>query len=204
MLLRISDSPQHQGQAARLWPSQGAARRCRLRGRPNGSSTSQSKLEYEPGPFVRLHDTRVRLASLPDRSRTDRVHQGPRVRARPDLSAHTVVVNVTAVGATTNTHFRVYPNGQPPCPTRRSSTSKNGDVTAALVTVPVGTSNGIRIYNANGSDPRGCRPCRLLPQPIRQRHGRPHVVSSPKRLVNFLNGMVSTALSQRTAADSSD
>ncbi|MGL5910693.1 MAG: hypothetical protein ACRCZP_11870 [Phycicoccus sp.] len=107
---------------------------------------------YVGVPQTRLMDTRngtgVRVGALGAGSTVSLHVQGS--AGLPTFGLGSVVLNVTAVGATDSSFVSVYPSGTTR-PTVSSLNLSRGFTGANLVTVPVGESGAVDLYNAAGS-----------------------------------------------------
>lgn len=105
-------------------------------------------LAYVPLTPTRLVDTRTTFQSLGAGQRVDLAVLG---RAGvPSTGVGAVVVNLTAVGATRDTHLRAWPAGAVMPPTSVLNTA-TGRTQASLATVAVGGEGKISLYNAAGT-----------------------------------------------------
>lgn len=97
---------------------------------------------------TRLVDTRQTFASIGAQQRVDIPVTGQ--AGVPATGVTAVVLNVTAVGASRDTHLRIWPAGSP----RPDASVLNTDAQrtqASLVTVGVGGGGKVSLYNAAGS-----------------------------------------------------
>lgn len=103
---------------------------------------------YVPVTPTRLVDTRTTFQSLGAGQRSDVTVAGK--AGVPSSGVTAVVLNVTAVGATTDTHLRIWPAGT----AMPNSSSLNTDAArtqASMATVGIGGEGKISVFNAAGT-----------------------------------------------------
>lgn len=103
---------------------------------------------YVPVSPTRLVDTRTTFQSLGAGQRADLAVLG--AAGVPSSGVTAVVLNITAVGATTVSHLRAWPAGSP-MPNASVLNMSAGRTAASLVTVGIGGEGKISLFNAAGN-----------------------------------------------------
>ncbi|MEP7368013.1 MAG: SpoIID/LytB domain-containing protein [Dermatophilaceae bacterium] len=103
---------------------------------------------YVPVSPARLVDTRDTFQSVGASQRVDILLAGQ--AGVPSSGVSAVVLNVTAVGATSGTHLRIWPAGAA-MPTASALNTNANRTQASLVTVGLGGGGMVSLFNAAGS-----------------------------------------------------
>ena len=107
---------------------------------------------YAPLTPARILDTRDHTGGPPAKidAGTSRTVNVTGVGGVPATGVGAVVLNATAVNATSNTFVTVYPNGEP-LPTASTFNPRPGGVIANEIIAKVGTNGQVQVYNHSGS-----------------------------------------------------